>query len=85
MVTSLAAFPPALPLLRFLPSPLCPGGAALLAAHYRRRHPGDAAAAQAEQARLFEALRQRRLCLAFEMVRRGKQNQNVTLDGSQGV
>ncbi|KAG2437038.1 hypothetical protein HYH02_011301 [Chlamydomonas schloesseri] len=44
------------------------GGAALLRAHYDRRNPGNPAAAAAELQRLFDVMRQRRLCFSFEMV-----------------
>ncbi|KAG2429799.1 hypothetical protein HXX76_010583 [Chlamydomonas incerta] len=44
------------------------GGAALLRAHYDRRHPGNPAAAAAELQRLFDVMRERRLSLSFEMV-----------------
>ena len=44
------------------------GGAALLRAHYDRRHLGNPAAAAAELQRLFDVMRERRLSLSFEMV-----------------
>ncbi|GIL53591.1 hypothetical protein Vafri_9205 [Volvox africanus] len=44
------------------------GGAALLRAHYERRHPNDPAAATASLEQLFKVMTARRLCLSFEMV-----------------
>ncbi|GLI67104.1 hypothetical protein VaNZ11_011309 [Volvox africanus] len=44
------------------------GGAALLRAHYERRHPNDPTAAAASLERLFKVMTARRLCLCFEMV-----------------
>ncbi|GIM05298.1 hypothetical protein Vretimale_9759, partial [Volvox reticuliferus] len=44
------------------------GGAALLRAHYERRHPNDPAAATASLDQLFKVMAARRLCLSFEMV-----------------
>ncbi|EFJ47228.1 hypothetical protein VOLCADRAFT_105196 [Volvox carteri f. nagariensis] len=44
------------------------GGAALLRAHYERRHPNDPTAATAALERLFAAMASKKLCLSFEMV-----------------
>ncbi|GLC34248.1 hypothetical protein PLESTF_000823000 [Pleodorina starrii] len=44
------------------------GGAALLRAHFDRRHPTDPSAATASLDRLMSTLAARRLCLSFEMV-----------------